>query len=229
MKILENAGICTCCGNFAEYQYGDENFSLMEKNLENYQNYKDVYVYQCPKCGFISTDITGLEGVVFGNVKNSLEFQNALSYSYLKGLDTELYDNHSLEIPANLYDAYSLVCLANKDYEKLVRTLNKAVELKQIMAQRYRYSQDELGGEENNDADYDKLNALIEDNIAFNRMQIDFYFSKIEHKNEFLILLYIENLVALGQKEKARKVFDTLSKSVLLKNDLQKYMLGLLE
>ena len=85
MRVLEDEGFCTCCGNYAEYSYGDEDFSLVTKDLKNYNNYKNLYVYKCPKCGFISTDITSIDGVISGEVRNSLEYKNALNYSYLQG------------------------------------------------------------------------------------------------------------------------------------------------
>lgn len=223
MKILEDEGLCTCCGAYKEYSYGDENYSLVVKDLKNYNEYKDIYVYKCPKCGFISTDITGVEGVIAGGAKNSLEYKNANSYSYLNGLDKELYDNHSSEVPANLYEAYSFVCLALKDYEKYVRTVNKAIELKQVMARKYRRSQDELGGEEENDDLYDELDSLIKQSIEYNRKQIDYYYTQIENKNIFVKLIYIENLCAMGKKEEAKQLFDILSSSTAIKDDLKKY------
>ena len=224
MKIVEDQGFCTCCGNFANYKYGDENYSIVTKDLNNYNKYKDLYVYQCPNCGFISTDITGVEGVMCGEVINSLEYKNALSYKYLDGLDEELYENHSSSVPANLYEAYSFVCLALQDYEKYIRTVNKAIELKEIMAKKYRLSQDELGGEEENDDQYDKLDELIKQSIQINRQQIDFYFSQTEQKNVFLSLIYIENLAKLDKKDEALKYFDKLCKKIQLKDDLKQYI-----
>ncbi len=224
MNILEDEGFCTCCGNFATYSYGDENYSLITKDLSNYNKYKDIYVYRCPNCGFISTDITGIEGVLYGEVLNSLEFKNTLKYKYLEGLDKELYNNHSSEIPANIYEAYSFVCIEAKDYEKLVRVINKTIELKTIMANRYRKSQDELGGEEDNDDLYDKLDKLIKDSIEINSKQIDFYFSQLDRSNIFLKLIYIENLARLGKKEEAKKLFQKITNKYLLKDDLKIYI-----
>ena len=189
MKIKQDEGFCTCCGNFSEYNYGDEDHSFVTKDLNNYNKYKDLYVYECPNCGFVSTDITGVEGVMFGEVRHNLEFRNSLNYTYLNGLDKELDNHHSEEVPANLYEAYSYICLAAEDYEKYLRTVNKAVELKYIMAKKYRRSQDELGGEEDNDDLYDALDKLIKDSIDFNKKQIDYYFTQIENKNVFVKLL----------------------------------------
>lgn len=223
MKIVEDTGFCTCCGNYADYNYGDENFSLITKDLANYNKYKDIYVYKCPNCGFISTDIVGEEGVMFGEVKNSLEYKNALTYNYLNGLDEDLYDNHSAEVPANLYEAYSFVCLAAHDYEKYVRTVNKAIELKEVMIRKYQKSQYELGGEEENDDEYEELYNLINQSIKTNAEQIDFYYSQAEQPTFFLKLLYIENLVRLGKKAEALGLFSSAIKSTIIKNDLKEY------
>lgn len=229
MKILQDEGICTCCGAYSEYNFGDENYSLVTKDLDNYNNYKNVYVYQCPSCGFVSTDISGIDGVMSANVKNSLEFKEAINYSYLKGLDKELYDNHSSEVPANLYEAYAYVCLQNKDYEMFVRTLFKAIDLKIIMARKYRRSQDELGGEEDNDDLYDDLDKLIKQSIDANRKQIDYYYTQIESKNFFVKLIYIENLVAIGKKKDAQILFEVLQKSNSIKPDLKNYINNLVK
>lgn len=229
MRIVEDEGFCTCCGNLAEYKFGDENYSLVTKDLSNYKNYKDIYVYKCPNCGFISTDITGVEGVLFGDIRNSLEYKNALNYKYLEGLDKELYNNHSDEVPANLYEAYSFICLASSDYEKYIRVINKTIELKEIMVKKYRHSQDELGGEEDNDDLYDKLDEMIKNSIETNRKQIDFYYTQLEHKSFFANLIYIENMAKMDKKEEANKLFNKLSKSILIKEDLKKYFYEILK
>lgn len=229
MKILQDEGICTCCGAYSEYNYGDENFSLVNKDLTNYNNYKNIYVYKCPNCGFVSVDITGIDGVLCNDIKNTLEYKEALNYTYLKGLDKELYNNHSAEVPANLYEAYAYVCLKAKDYELFIRTLSKAIELKLVMARKYRRSQDELNGEEDNDDLYDDLDKLIKQSIDANRQQIDYYYTQIERKNLFVKLLYVENLVALDKKKDAKTLFDILQKAYTLKSDLKNYFNNLVK
>ena len=140
-----------------------------------------------------------------------------------------MYDNHSASVPANLYEAYAYVCLKEKDYEKFVRSLNKAIELKLIMARKYRRSQDELGGEEDNDDLYDDLDKLINQSIEANRKQIDYYYTQIENKNLFVKLLYIENLIALNKKQDATNLYNILEKSYVIKNDLKSYFNNLLK
>lgn len=229
MKIKQDEGICTCCGTYSEYMYGDEDYSIVNKDLTNYNNYKNIYVYQCPNCGFISTDITGVEGVMCGDIKRTLEYKEALNYTYLNGLDKELYDNHSAEVPANLYEAYAYVCLKEKEYEKFIRALYKAIDLKLIMARKYRRSQDELGGEEDNDDLYDDLDKLIKQSIEANRKQIDYYYTQIENKNIFTKLIYIENLAAMDKKVEAKQTFNQIIKSYMLKEDLKNYINNILK
>lgn len=223
MKILQDEGFCTCCGFYGEYNYGDENFSTVTKDLTSYKNYKDVYVYKCPNCNFISTDVTGVEGVMFGEVRNSLEYRNALSYADLNGLDKQLYNNHSSAVPANLFDTYAFVCLKSKDYEKYIRVVNKAIEQYELMQRQYQRSQDELGGEEQNDDQYEQLYKLINSTINTHRNQIDFYFTQIEHPSFFAKLLYLENLCNLNKKQDAQVLFNKLSKKVLMHADLKQY------
>lgn len=231
MKILKDVGFCTCCGNYSEYTYGDENYSLVEKDLKNYKNYKDVYVYKCPNCGFISTDIGGVEGVMFGEIRNSLEYKNAIFCEYLQGLQNEhICEDFSKEVPANIYEAYSFICLAEKDYEKYVRTLAKTIELKQVLIRKYQASQDEDSFEDDEVKNYyDEVIDLINKSIQINREQIDFYFTQTELKNVFLKLLYIENLINLNKKDEAQNLFNKLTKSIILKEDLKQYFLDLLK
>lgn len=229
MRIVEDEGFCTSCGRYAEIKIGQENFSLLKKDLDNYKKYKDIYVFRCRTCGFISTDISGEEGVLCGGIQNGYEFNQILNYAYLQGIDKELYDNHSADVPANLYEAYSLICERGKNYESLVRTLNKSIELKVIMARKYKISKDELGGEEENDDEYEKLDQLIKESIQTNRKQIDYYYDFIENKNLFVKLVYIENLVNMGEMSKALKHFTDITRKVKLENDLEDYFKHLLK
>lgn len=229
MKIMDDEGFCTCCGAYGEYKYGDDDYSLLNKNLSNYKKYKDVFVYECPNCGFISTDITNEEGVLYGDERNTYEFKQLYNYAYLDGLDKDLYERHSDNIPANLLEAYSQVLIKANDYEKLVRVLNKCIELKLIMARLYRRSQDELGGEEENDDEYDKLDSLLKESIDTNRRQIDFYYNYIPSKNIYVKLIYLENLAFLGKKAEANMLFEQICRKTMLSQDLKDYMLKILE
>lgn len=228
MKIINDEGFCTCCGTYGELKYGQENFSIIKKDLANYKKYKDVFVYECKNCGFISVNIGGEEGVLYGDVKDTYEYKQIYNYAYLNGLDTELYDNHSQEVPANLYEAYSLIALKQKNYELYIRIINKVIELKEIMARKYRRSQDELGGEEENDDEYDKLDNLIKLSIESNRKQIDYYFDFIENKSLYTKLLYIENMYAMGEKAKAKVLYEKLDKKIIFEEDLEQYFEQLL-
>ena len=223
MKIVEDEGFCTACGRFAEYKYGQDNFSIVKKNLINYKKYKDIYVYKCRTCGFISTDITAEEGVLCGNVKDSYEYGKLLDYAYLNELDKDLDEQISTDNPASLYEAYSLVCLQTKDFEKLLRTLNKTIELKLIMERAYRHLGAEVAKEEENEEDFTALQNLILDSIKANREQIDHYFQFVENKNVYIKLLYIENKVALGEKATALKAFLELDRKSKLESDLKEY------
>lgn len=232
MKIIQDEGFCTCCGNYSEYNYGDENYSLLAKDLKSYNNYKDIYVYRCPKCGFISTDITGVEGVMYGVVRNSLEYKNAFNCEYLQGLQNEsICEDLTKVVPANYYEAYSFVCLAEKDYEKYIRTVAKAIELKEVLIRKYKAEQDEDSLEDDEEIKdyYNEVIDLINKSIQTNRQQIDFYFTQTESKNLFLKLMYLENLAKLNKKEEAQTLFNKLNKNILLKEDLKQYFIDLLK
>lgn len=228
MRIVEDEGFCTCCGRYQELKYGEDNHSLVKKDLENYKKYKDLFVYECSNCGFISTNITGEEGVLYGDVKDGYEYKSLYEYAYLKGLDKELYDCHSADVPANMFEAYALVQLESKNYEMFVRVINKTIELKQIMLKKYKRSQDELGGEEENDDEYENLYNLINLSIDANRKQIDYYYHFAENKNVYLKLIYIENLVALNTLDEAKKVFEEVTDRYSLDKDLNNYFTTLL-
>ena len=223
MKIIEDEGFCTSCGRHLDFNYGEENFSLITKDFKNYNNYKDIYVYSCPNCNFVSTNISSEEGVLYSGVKDTEEYVSVIEYSYLNGLDKELYDNHSENNPANLYEAYSLICLAQKDLEKYVRTLNKCADLKEILARSYKLSQHELGGEEENDDQYEELNILILNSIEENRKHIVAMYNHIDIKNVFLSLIIVENLAKLKRLYEARDLYTKLAKKYTLSADLKKY------
>lgn len=223
MRIVEDEGFCTACGAFVQVSRGEENFNLSKKDLANYKRYKEIYVNSCPMCGFASTDITSEEGVLYGGIKDTKEYRQILDCADLKGLDKELYEFHSTEVPAGLYEACTLVATAQKDYEKAVRLLGRTIELKKIMARKYRFSKDELGGEEENDADYEALDKLIKLSMEKNRKQILEYYGVIKNKNLFLRLMFIENLAQLSKFADAKKEFMTLSKKYKLEDDLKLY------
>ena len=224
MRIVEDQGFCTCCGRFADFKYGEENYSLIKKNLDNYKKYKDIFVFQCRTCGFVSTNLTAEEGVLYGDVKDSYEFKQLINYSYLNELDKELYDNHSQDVPANLYEAYSLVAM-----QTFIRSLNKSIELKLIMARKYKISKDELGGEEENDDEYEELDSLIKQSVLSNRKQIEHYFDYVENKNVFLKLIKIENLIGLNENATALKLYTDILRCNKLEPDLKKYFEQLLK
>lgn len=229
MKIVEEEGFCTCCGKYCSYNYGDENYSLIKKDLNNYKKYKDIYVYDCPNCGFISTDIAGEDGILMSEDKDTYEYRQLISYAYLQGLDKELYESHSNDIPANYYEAYAYSLQKLQMYEKCIRTLNKCIELKTIMKNKYRLSQDELGGEEENDDEYEKLYALIDESIDVNCRQIDYMYNLVDIKNVYLNLLYVENLIRMDSKVKAVETFNQIIKKNNIQDDLKKYFISLLD
>lgn len=223
MRIVEDEGFCTACGAYVALNRGEENYNIAKKDLANYKRYKEVYINACPMCGFASTDITSEEGVLYGNIKDTKEYKQLFDCADLNGLDKELYEFHSADVPAGLYEACTLLALAGKDYEKAVRLLGRTIELKTIMARKYRESKAELGGEEENDADYDALDKLIKQSIEKNRKQIHEYYNLVKDKNLYLKLMHIENLAHLRKYADARKEYISLTKKIKLDDDLKLY------
>ncbi len=229
MNILQDEGYCNACKEYCTFVMGEDNFNLLKKDLENYKRYKDIFVYSCPNCGFPSSDITSEEGDIYNKIKTLQAYKDIIDYADLKGLDKELYEHHSADIPANLYEAYVLIALAQKDYEKAIRLTYKAISLKQIMARKYRISKAELGGEEDNDDEYDKLDLLIQQSIDGNRQQIEKYYNQVENKSIFLKLLYIENLANMCKLSDAKKEFLLLIKKISISKDLKDYFNNLIK
>lgn len=223
MKVLDKVGECSCCGKTCSYYQSVEDYSSLDKDLVSYRKFKDVYVYACPNCGFVSTDISGFDGAVFGNIKDSYEYKQIINYAYLNGLDKELYDCHSEKIPANLVEAFALVNLKSQEYEMFIRATNKAIELKQVMLREYKRSQDELGGEEDNDEDYETLYDLIKESLKCNYQQIDYYYHFCENCNFYTSLIYIENLVRLNKIKDAEELFNNITSNRTINSDLKDY------
>lgn len=221
MIIKEKIGVCTGCGQKLAFKFGQEDFAPNVLNLDNFKKYKDIYVYECPFCGLISTDISQ-GGADFSAVMSTPEYQAAYEYAYLKGLNETLYENHSEGVPANLYECFA-ICCKKSDPEMYVRALNKAIQLKLIMARKYRRSQDELGGEEENDAEYDELDALIKASVKRNANDLLTAFTQMKEPSTFIKLIAIETL-ALGKKfEQAKIILDRVKSEQKLDADLDEY------
>lgn len=228
MKVIEDEGFCTACGNYLEFKYGEDSFSYLKKDLSNYEKYKDMFLFECPICGFISDNIASEEGILYENVAKTYEFKQLYSYAHLNGLDKELYNNFSSKIPANLYEAYSLICLESKNFEKYIRVVNKCIELKELMALKYSRAKDEVAHEEGNANQYDELIELINEGIKTNREQINFYFHYVENKNIFVVLIYIENLIKMKLIDDAEKEFLAITKKYFIEEDLKQYFQNLI-
>ena len=220
MVIKEKNGVCVGCGHELALKFGQEDFDSNVINLENYKKYKDIYVCECPFCGLASTDLSKNLGVL--STKGTLKYQSAYSYAYLKGLNETLYENHSEGVPANLYECFAIYC-EQTDPEMCVRALNKTVELKLIMARKYRRSQDELGGEEENDAEYDELDALIKSSIKQNVKELLSVFTQIANPSIFLQLIVVENLARSKKFDQANILLTRAQSKHELDADLAEY------
>lgn len=220
MVIKEKNGVCTGCGQKLAFKFGQEDFDLNVLDLENYKKYKDIYVCECPFCGLISTDLS--KNLGFLVAINSPEYQAAYTYAYLKGLNETLYENHSEGVPANLYECFAIYCKQTNP-EMYVRALNKTIELKLIMARKYRRSQDELGGEEENDAEYDELDTLIKESVKQNVKELLSAFTQIADANVFLKLIAIENLARGKKVEQASTFFKRVQTEHELNADLVEF------
>ena len=224
MKVLEDEGLCTSCGKYLHYRYGEENFSTIKKDLSNYNKYKDLFLFECPYCGHISTNIAGEEGILFDELRQSYEYSDIMGYAYLNRIDKILYECHSQDICANWYEAYAYLLEKIGEYEKCCRALFKCIELKKIMKQKYKISQAELGGEENNDSDYEKLYFLIDESIKKNQKQFNLCYKNVSNKNVYLKLLHYENLVGQHQDKEACEELYEILKKYNLSVDLKKYI-----
>ena len=228
MKIIEDTGFCTCCGTYQDFEYGEDNFSILKKDLDNYNKYKNIFVYRCPNCNFVNVNITDELGVLFHNIVKEKEYNDLLNYACLEGLDKELWEMHSESIYANEYEAYAYMCLKNENSFMAIRALFEANRLYEVMARKYRKSQDELGGEEENDAQYERLDDLINYRVTKNYNKL-YELLKNKKRNAFEDLILVEVLNKLGSKTEAKQVFDAINRKNLLKPDLLQYFKDLLK
>ena len=220
MKIIEDQGFCTCCGTLADFKFGQENFSVILKNVDNYKKYKNLFVYKCKNCGFVSTDITGTEGVLYGEIKDSYEFKQLDQSVYLNDIKEKYEEDYTQVFPVGMYEAYSLVLIEAKEYEKLIRLLSTVIDFKLSMKRKYKDYALEVGGDE------EVLNEIltrIDESIQTNREQIDYYFPFIENKNTYATLIYIENMIEMGKVAEALVLLKQVSEKKKLENDLVEY------
>lgn len=228
MEILERVGYCTCCNIYSQQLFGEDNFDPNTFDLENYKRFKDFYVTKCPNCGFVSFDLTRKEdSEKYLKIKGSEELEDLLDYDYLEGFDLEIYECHTKSVPANLYDQYCFM-LSGSENEYYFRALNKAVELKEIILEKYRESVEDDGDDDDREI-FEKLKILLTKNIEQERKIFVTKFWDFNDKNVFSILLLIENLVKLGEYEKAKKNFDWLCLEAKLDENLMSYFKRLTE
>lgn len=223
MIVKNKIGTCSCCGTYSELNFGEENFDKTKLDLANYLAYKDIYVYRCPKCGFISTDITGKDNLLFNRVKNLQEFSDILNYAYLEGYNEAFYENHSKTLPANLYDAYAFMYKSSLDSEMYLRALNKAIEQKIALIKRYEYEVKEEGDKEDRE-NLKELEELMLENITEQSNQFASTYIGLKNKNVFLEIMFIENLVYLDELDEAKKQFKRLEGEYKLGQDLLDYI-----
>ena len=228
MKVSKKTDYCSSCGTYSEQNVGIETFSPSIFDLDNYFEYKDFYVYKCSKCGHISYNLSNKEDALLYEKFNDEEFQNIMHYEYLEGVDLEIFECHTRSVPANLYDAYAYMKEDEKVDENYFRALNKSFELKEMILEKYKLSVEEDGDEEDQEI-LNELNELMLENINENRRIFVDKFLDYENKNEFLFLMFIENLVKLGKKEQASENLDWLKKNSNLSSNLIDYITGLIE
>lgn len=223
MIVKSKIGTCSCCGNNSELRYGEDNFDLSKHDLKNYLAYKDVYVYKCPKCGFISTDITSSDNLLYNRVKNLQEFADIEDYAYLEGLNELFYENHSKTLPANIYDAYAFMYKSSQHNEMFLRATNKAIEQKIALVKRYEFEVHEDGDKEDRE-NLKELEELMFDNISEQATEFISCYVGFVHKNLFLDLMYVENLVYLNELDEAKKQFRRLQENNQIEKDLLDYI-----
>ena len=228
MEVKNKFDYCGNCRTYCEYLFGEENY-FSELNLENYRKYKDLYVYKCPKCGNISVDLSNeTDAEVYSTLKDDEKFNEILDYDYLDGLDLQIYESHTRTVPANLYEAYSLIEKEQGNMEMYFRALNKSIELKEMIIQKYELTLEEDGDEEDEGV-LQELSEMLYDNIDECREQLISDFNNYQTGNTFLFLIYVENLAKLGKFNEAKKHFDYVLKNSKIEYDLQKYFENMFE
>ena len=220
MKVKEDHGFCTCCGTLAEYKFGQENFSAITKNLDNYKKYKNIFVYKCKNCGFVSTDISGTEGVLYGEIKNSYEFKQLDTNAYLQDIKSAYEEDFTEMFPVGMYEAYSLILIEGGEYEKLVRLLSTVIDYKEAMKKKYKNYALEVEGDE---SVLNEILSRIDESIQTNRKQIDYYFPLIESKRTYSKLIYIENMIEMGNVAESLVLLKQVMEKRKLEADLIEY------
>jgi len=227
MIVNSKIDYCSCCGNYTEILFGIENYDLSQLDLKNYIKYKDIYVYTCRKCGMISTNLTTQDKSLYESVRHTDRFKDIMSYEYLEGYDLELYENHTRSVPANLYDAYAMMYEKSSDKETYLRSLYRSIQLKEVAIEKYQIEFEEDEGDEEEEEILSNLEDLMYENIEEARKSFNDVFLQFEDKNEFLFLMYVENLVGLEDYKNAKDNLNWIIKNYKLSDDLIEYMQNL--
>ena len=229
MEVKTKIDYCENCKIYSERRYGVENYNPEKLDLENYKKYKDLYVYRCPSCGNISVDLANnADATAFAKLKDKESFQEILDYAYLDGLDLQLFESHTESVPANLYEAYAEMQKLQGNIELYLRAIQKAIDLKVLIIQKYEFTVQEDDDEEDYEI-LDELTDLMYDSIDQNRKDFISEFQKHEIKNEFLCVMFIENLIGLEKYSKAKECFELLKNNTKIEKDLIKFVQNLFE
>lgn len=228
MLINKKTDTCACCGTYCEHNFGEENYKEKELDLDNYFKYKDIYVYKCPTCEMVSTNLSAEDKNLFEAIKNTDRYRSVVTYDYLEGVDLELYENMSRAVPANLYEVYAMMYENSNNKETYLRALHKSIELKELMMEKYRDEVEE-DEDENDEELLERLEELMDANLEMSRKKFINEFLQYEDKNEFLFLMFIENLIGLGELELADKNLDFLIDNSNISEDIVDYIENLIE
>lgn len=229
MEVKHIIDFCISCGKYCEQNIGVENYDLSVLDLKNYSNYKDLYVYECPTCGLVSFNLSRQQDAdKFLKIKDTEVYQDIMDYSYLEGLDLQLFECHTKSVPANQYEVYAKMLENTPDTELYLRALNKSIELKEAILNKYTQTVAEDGDSEDEEI-LEDLRELLLENIDENRKLFLVNFWEFKAENIFLYLMAVENLAKLGDVNQAEKYFELLASDNKFDEDLVNYFKDIIE
>ena len=214
--------ICARCKKSDDYIVFDRNCTT-DYNLENYENYVNFDLQQCPFCGYISDDVEKGYTMQTEETIKSKEYEYLYKYSYLQPSQKAINKNFLVSYPANLYECYSLVLFNNKDYKNATRALFKTVLLKETLVNRFTHQMEEDIEDLTNEeiAQFKSLIKSLNDSI-YKNIETILNMSKNFENDIFTNLIYVECLIKLNKMQHANQLLTKLKSK--LNCDLLAYL-----
>lgn len=214
---------CACCGKVQTFDIDTDPVSekTTKFSLQNYLDFKNVRLNICEHCGYVAPDISKLIGPATKTIVGTDNYETVLDDGFMKGYEKLPYEDY-VEYDVGAYEAYSMLCRADKNYFELAKSTARTSDLKEMLAGIY--FENKIEREEDDNPLYDKLcNRLSKQSKAENEECLT-AMKEVVLDHPFELIFVAERLTKILNYEKAQKLIDRVKEQVTLDKDLDRYV-----